>query len=42
MTFIGNFQFLSSSSDGLVKNVIKDDLKYLSQEFENNASNTLF
>ena len=36
LSFIDSFQFLSSSLDSLVKNLGKDDLKYLSQEFENN------
>ena len=30
-------QFLSFSLESLVKNLVKDDFKYLSQEFENNA-----
>ena len=30
-----SFQFLSSSLDSLVKNLAKDDFKYLSQEFDN-------
>ena len=34
--FIDSFQFLSYSSDSLVKNSTKDDFKYLSQEFHNN------
>ena len=37
LSFIDNFQFLSSSLDGLVKNVKKDDFKYLSQQFDNNV-----
>ena len=32
--FIDNFQFLSSSSDSLVKNLNTDDFKYFSQEFD--------
>ena len=36
-SFIGSFQFLSSSLDRLVKNLNKDDFKYLSQEFVNNV-----
>ena len=36
LSFIDNFQFLSSSLDSLVKNLIKDDFKYLTQEFDNN------
>ena len=31
LSFIENFQFLSSSLDSLVKNLNKDDFKYLSQ-----------
>ena len=31
-----NFQFLSSLLDSLVKNLNKDDFKYLSQECDNN------
>ena len=30
LIFIGRFQFLSSSLDSLVKNLGKDDFKYLS------------
>ena len=37
LSFIDNFQFLSSSLDSLVKNLDKNDLKYLSQEFDNNV-----
>ena len=37
LSFIDSFQFLSSSLDSLVKNLGKDDFKYLSQEFDNNA-----
>ena len=33
--FIDSFQFLSPSLDSLVKNLAKDDFKYLSQEFDN-------
>ena len=36
LIFIDIFQFLSSSSDSLVKNLNKDDFKYLSQQFDNN------
>ena len=32
LTFIGSFQFLSSSLDSLVKNLGKDDFKYFSEE----------
>ena len=35
--FIDSFQFLSSSLDSLVKNLNKDDFKYLSEEFDNNV-----
>ena len=35
--FLGSFQFLTSSLDSLVKNLNKDDFKYLSQEFDNNV-----
>ena len=34
LIFTVRFQFLSSSSDSLVKNFGKDDFKYLSQEFD--------
>ena len=34
-TFINIFQFLNSSLYSLVKNLCKDDFKYLSQEFDN-------
>ena len=37
LVFIDSFQFLSSSLDGLVKNLDKDDFKYLSQEFDNDV-----
>ena len=37
LNFIDSFQFLSSSLDSLVKYLSKDDLKYLSQEFDNNV-----
>ena len=37
LSFIDSFQFLSSSLDSLVKNLAKDDFKYLSQEFDNNG-----
>ena len=33
---IYSFQFLSSSLDSLVKNLAKNDFKYLSQEIDNN------
>ena len=35
LSFIDRFQFLSSSLDSLVKNLNKDDFKYLSHEFDN-------
>ena len=34
LSFIGSFQFVISSLDSLVKNLNKDDFKYLSQEFD--------
>ena len=37
MQKIGSFQFLGSSLDTLVKNLNKDDFKYLRPEFDNNA-----
>ena len=37
LSFIDSFQFLSSSLDRLVKNLSKDDFKYLSQEFDNSV-----
>ena len=37
LRFIDSFQFFSSSLDSLVKNLGKDDFKYLSQEFDNNV-----
>ena len=37
LRFIYSFQFLSASLDSLVKNLVKDDFKYLSQEFDNNV-----
>ena len=36
LSFIDRFQFLSSSLDSLVKNLNKEDSKYLSQEFHKN------
>ena len=36
LVFIDSFQFLSSSLDSLLKNLGKDDFKYLSQEFYSN------
>ena len=35
LLFITSFQFQSSSLDGLVKNLSKDDFKCLRQEFDN-------
>ena len=37
LSFIDSFKFISSSLDSLVKNLSKDDFKYLSQEFDNNV-----
>ena len=37
LSFIDSFQFLSSSLENLVKNLVKNDFKYLSQKFHNNA-----
>ena len=37
LSFIDSFQFLSSSLNSLVKNLNKDNFKYLSPEFDNNA-----
>ena len=37
LSFIDSFQFISSSLDSLIKNLGKDDFKYLSQEFYNNV-----
>ena len=37
LRFIDSFKFLCSSLDSLVKNLNKDDFKYLSQEFDNNV-----
>ena len=33
LSFIDNFQFLSSSLDNLVENLSENDFKYLTQEF---------
>ena len=41
-SFIDSFQFLSSSLYRLVKNLSKDDFKYLSQEFDNNVKQKAF
>ena len=35
--FIGNFQFLNSLLDSLVKKLGESDFKYLNQEFDNNV-----
>ena len=37
LCFINSFQSLSSTSGSLVKNLNKDDLKYLAQKFDNSA-----
>ena len=37
LSFIEIFQFLGSSLDSFNNNLCKDDLKYLSQEFDNNV-----
>ena len=37
LIFRDSFQFLSSLLDSLVKNLLKDDFKYLSQDFDTNA-----
>ena len=37
LSFIDSFIFISSSLYSLVKNLAKDDFKYLSQEFDNNV-----
>ena len=37
LSFIDTFHFLSSSLDCFVKNLNKDDFKYLSKEFDNNV-----
>ena len=36
-SFINSFQILNSLLDSLVKNLNKDDFKYLSQEFDDNV-----
>ena len=36
LSFIDSLQFLSFLLDSLVKNLSKEDFKYLSQEFNNN------
>ena len=37
LIFIGSFQFLCYSFNSLVRNLSKDDFKYLNQEFHNEA-----
>ena len=37
LSFIDSLQFLSSSLDSLIKNLSKNDFKYLTQEFNNNV-----
>ena len=37
LNFIDSFQFLKSPLDSLVKNLNKNDFKYLSQECDNNV-----
>ena len=37
LNFMDAIQFLSSSFDGLIKNLPKDDFNYFSQEFNNNV-----
>ena len=37
LNFVDSFQFLSSSSDNLVKDLAKDDFKYFCQKFDNNV-----
>ena len=39
MQELDSFQFLSSFLDSLVKNLGKDNFKYLSQEFPNDVLN---
>ena len=41
LIFIDSFQFLRSALDSSVKNIGKDDFKYLSQEFDNNVLHLL-
>ena len=41
LSFIDSFQFLSSSLHSLVKNLNKDDFKYLSQEIDNKVLHLL-
>ena len=37
LSFFDSFQFFSSLLDSLVKNLSKDDFRYLAQEFDNNV-----
>ena len=37
LSFVDSFQLLSSSLNSLVKNLDKNDFKYLSQETDNNV-----
>ena len=37
LSFIDSVKFLNSSLNSLVKNLVKDNFKYLSQEFDNNV-----
>ena len=37
LVFIGSFQFLSSPLDSFVKNLSRDNFKYLSQDIDNNV-----
>ena len=39
LVLLDSFQFLSSSLDSLVKKLNKDDIKYLSQEFDSSVVN---
>ena len=41
LTFIGSFQFMSSSLDKLVSNLPKDDLIYTSQVFKGKRLNLM-
>ena len=41
LSLIDRFQFLSSSLDGLVKNLYRDGFKHLIQEFDNNILDLL-
>ena len=42
LIFIGRFEFLSFSLDSLVKNLGKDDFKYLSREFDSKVLDSAF